>query len=125
MAEYDLTTQIASLLSEYTNEVTQDVKQICKDVSNEMTENIKKDSKIKFKGEGVYEKGWKTKIAYEDKDNIRITTYNSKEANLTHLLEFGHAKQNGGRVEGKPHIAPNEDIAKKELIERIEKAVAK
>lgn len=125
MAEFDLTAQIASLLTEYTDDVTQDVKQICKDVSKEMTENIKNDSKSKFKGTGDYAKGWKTKVAYEDKNNIRLTTYNATDYQLTHLLEYGHVKQNGGRVEGKPHIRPNEEIANKELLERIEKAVQK
>ena len=121
MASIDnLSTLIANELQQYSDEVAQEVKQICKDVSNEMTENIKNDSP---KDKGKYAKGWANKIAYEDKDNIRITTYNKTDNQLTHLIENGHAKINGGRVEGKVHIANNEEKAKKELVERIEKAV--
>jgi hypothetical protein len=120
---------IASVLTDelqkYSDEVADEVKQACRDVSKEMTDNIKADSQRLFKGTGKYAKGWKAKVSYEDKNNIRLTTYNSTEPQLTHLLEYGHAKVNGGRVEGKPHISPNEEKAKRELTERIEKKVQK
>ncbi len=116
----DLSTLIADELQKYTAEVAQDVKQSCRDVSKEMTDNIKRDSP---KDKGKYAKGWKSKVEYEDDNNIRLRTYNATDYQLSHLLEHGHAKQNGGRVEGKPHISPNEEKAKQELIERIEKVV--
>jgi len=122
MAELDLTAQLMTALSQYTAEVAIEVKQACKDVSKEMTDNIKRDSPKKT---GDYAKGWKQKVEFEDKNNIRITTYNATDYQLTHLLEFGWAKTNGGRVEGKPHIGPNEEKAKTELVKRIEKAVQK
>ena len=124
MAEYDLTAQLMDELSKYTAEVADEVKQACKDVSKEMTDNIKRDSPVRAGAHGgSYKKGWKAKVAFEDKNNIRITTYNATDYQLTHLLEFGHAKVNGGRVEGKPHIGPNEEKAKTELVRRIEEAV--
>jgi len=118
----DLSTLIADELAQYTAEVAEDVKQICKDVSKEMTDNIKRDSP---KQHGKYAKGWRSKIEYEDKDNIRIRTYNATDYQISHLLEYGHAKTGGGRVEGKPHIRPNEEKAKNGLLERIEKVVQK
>jgi len=118
----DLTAQLMAELSQYTAEVAVEVKQACKDVSKEMTADIKRDSPVKT---GDYKKGWKAKVEFEDKNNIRITTYNATDYQLTHLLEFGHAKVNGGRVEGKPHIRPNEEKAKTELVKRIEEAVQK
>ena len=116
----DLAASLMAELSQYTAEVAEEVKRACKDVSKELTDNIKRDSPVKT---GDYKKGWKAKVAFEDKNNIRITTYNATDYQLTHLLEFGHVKQNGGRVEGKPHIRPNEEKAKTELVKRIEKAV--
>lgn len=121
MAEVeDLTASLMAELSKYTADVAEEVKQDCRDVSKEMTDNIKRDSP---KNTGAYKKGWRAKVAFEDKNNIRITTYNATDYQLTHLLEFGHAKVNGGRVEGKPHIRPNEEKAKTELVRRIEEAV--
>jgi hypothetical protein len=117
----DLTATLMAELSKYTAEVVEEVKQDCRDVSAEMTDNIKRDSPKKT---GDYAKGWKAKVEFEDKNNIRITTYNATDYQLTHLLEFGWAKTNGGRVEGRPHIAPNEEKAKTELVKRIEKAVS-
>jgi hypothetical protein len=122
MAEYDLTAQLSSLLSQYSVEVAQEVKQICRDESAVMTESIKRDSP---KDKGDYRKGWKVKNEYEDDNNIRLRTYNATNYQLTHLLEFGHAKKNGGRVDGKPHISPNEEKAKRDLVQRIERAVQK
>jgi len=116
-----LTATLMAELSQYTDEVAIEVKQACKDVSKEMTDDIKRDSPKKT---GDYRKGWKQKVVFEDKDNIRITTYNATDYELTHLLELGFAKIGGGRVEGKPHIAPNEEKAKIELVRRIERAVS-
>lgn len=42
---------------------------------------------------------------------------------MAHLLEFGHAKRNGGRVNGKVHIAPAEELGIKQLQEQIERCL--
>ena len=125
MAEFDLTTELSTLLSQYSNEVAEDVKRVCRDVSTEMTDSIIRDSPKRPKLGSKYSKGWKVKVEYEDNNNIRLRTYNATNYQLTHLLEYGHAKRGGGRVEGKPHIAPNEDKAKRDLVERIERAIQK
>lgn len=78
---------------------------------------------------GDYAKGWTIKR----KDNgwgklpDRII-YNKTDWQLIHLLEFGHQKADGGRVEARPHVRPAADEAAEELVsatvEAIEKASA-
>ena len=43
---------------------------------------------------------------------------------LAHLLEHGHAKRGGGRVAGKPHIAPSEQSGEELLENLIRKALS-
>lgn len=68
---------------------------------------------------GDYKKSWAYKRDRSLKGNRRfdMVVYSKKpDYRLTHLLEKGHAKVNGGRVQGKPHIAP----AEKNAIARLE-----
>lgn len=108
-------------LSEYNQEVTDGVKQEVKSVANECKTEIQQNSP---KLTGSYRKGWREKTMYESADDIRISIYNKTDYQLTHLLENGHAKVNGGRVEGKPHIGPAEQNAEQKLLNRV-KVVAK
>lgn len=103
-------------LEAYSEEVTEaikkDVKKVAKDCAKEIKGSSPKDS-------GEYSKGWKTKVAYESHNDIRVVVYNAKKPGLAHLLEYGHAKVNGGRVDGKAHIRPAELNAEKQLLGRV------
>lgn len=77
----------------------------------------KKASELSPKDTGRYKKGWRIKSESGRLKHSRII-YN-EEYRLTHLLEKGHAKRNGGRVEAIPHIEPAEKYA----IQKIEKGL--
>ena len=66
------------------------------------------------------------KLAAEDlkKDAIQIVVH-SKRYQLTHLLEFGHAKRGGGRTRAFPHIAPAEQAGIEQLTRDIERDLQK
>ena len=57
---------------------------------------------------GAYAKSWTTKKTAENSHTLQMTVHSKNRYQLAHLLENGHAKRGGGRVEGKPHIAPAE-----------------
>ena len=62
-----------------------------------------------------YNKGWTKRTQRKKKAGIEAVVWNQKHYRLTHLLEKGHAKRNGGRVEGTPHISKAEEYAVREI----------
>lgn len=61
-----------------------------------------------FGGTGEYNSSWARKIT-KKRLYATVLIYNKEHGQLTHLLEFGHAKTNGGRTRAFPHIAPIND----------------
>lgn len=114
MGEIDLTKEIMSALREYTDDVVEKVEKSADEISKKGVKLLKEKSPKKT---GEYARGWgrvKTKGGYIIKN---------KKYQLTHLLEKGHAKVDGGRVPGIPHIAPVEEQIVEEFVKEIEKAV--
>ena len=69
-----------------------------------------------------YNKGWGIKASSRGKKTEAVV-HNKTKYRLTHLLEKGHAKVNGGRTQSFPHIAPVADKSEKWLVENIKKRV--
>ena len=78
------------------------VKKTATSVKKEISANAPKDT-------GAYGKSWTTKKVKENAHSLQMTVHSKSHYQLAHLLEKGHAKRNGGRVQGKPHIAPAEE----------------
>lgn len=111
---------IETELAKYSQEVADQIKKDVQEVAKECLEEIKQKSP---KRTGKYRRGWRAEVVYESNEDIRIVVHNKTSGQLTHLLELGHAKVNGGRVEGRPHIGPAEQRAKKSLLEKAKVAV--
>lgn len=72
-----------------------------------------------------YNSGWtKRKSTQKTRlKGIQATIWNEKHYQLTHLLEKGHAKVNGGRTRAFPHIAPVEEKCEDALVKNIRKNI--
>lgn len=112
----NMASEIASEIARYRDDVTDKTKRDVKEVARECRDDIRERSPRKT---GEYAKGWTDKVAFEDKDALRVTVYNSKKHQIAHLLEYGHVKAGGGRVAGRPHIAPAEQAAEEKLGKKV------
>jgi len=98
----DLAGEIVLAIQAYTEDVSEAIDQAARDTAKAMAKDLRETSP---KDTGEYAKGWTHRK--EAPGSYRV--YNKKKPQLTHLLEHGHAKAGGGRVEGMPHIKPAED----------------
>ena len=115
---------IAESLEEYAGLLQRDLDESVDAVSKETVAELRKDAKSKFGGTGEYAKSWASKKDVGSTTEYSRTLYvEDPHYRLTHLLEFGHAKVNGGRVEGRPHIAPAEQRAAQKLERRLLDAI--
>lgn len=103
-------------LEEFKEIEVEQMKEIIDDVAKETVKELKTTSP---KQKGKYKKGWKKKVTYENSVRKRTTICNSVYQ-LTHLLEKGHAKRNGGRVPAIPHIKPAEERAVANIERRLQ-----
>ena len=116
----DLADAIAEELKQYSQDVTDGLKKEVKQVAKECKQEIQRNSPVLT---GSYKKGWRDQVEYESREDVRVVVRNKTDYQLTHLLENGHAKVNGGRVAGKPHIGPAEQNAEKKLLAAVKVVV--
>lgn len=109
-------------------EALEEYKEVTDEVVKKAVDTVSKEAKkIAHTGSperyGDYKKGWAVKKTIDRSSQVNVTIHNRKKPGLTHLLEKGHAKRGGGRVEGITHIAPAEEYAVEELEAEIRKGL--
>lgn len=115
-----LADEVMKGLTEYADLATEDLKQAVQDAGNTVKNQIKNTAP---KDTGAYAKSWTVKKTNETADSLTVVVHSRNRYQLAHLLEFGHAKRNGGRVAARPHIAPAEEAGMKKLEADIKKAL--
>lgn len=120
-----LAVSISAMLEEYSADVVADMKSEAKEVAKATVKELKATSPVGAGSNGHYKDGWTSKVEAENSVSIGIRVYNKKKPGLTHLLEKGHAKRGGGRVEGIPHIAPAEKNAIAEYEKRLKERLSR
>lgn len=111
----NLANEIVRQVELYTREVEEEVEVSKVEVAKNAVDELRQKSP---KLTGDYRKGWRVK-----KVGNNVVIHNKTDYQLTHLLEKGHAKAGGGRVPAKVHIAPVEERAVNDYLERVERAV--
>jgi len=116
-----LAAEIAKGLAEYSQDVVERVNASSERIGKEAVKRLKQTSPKRY---GKYAKSWtmKTEKAI-GQPHIRIIHAKAPHYRLTHLLEYGHAKVGGGRVEGRPHIGPAEEEVIREFTAAMEEAI--
>lgn len=116
-----LAAQVGKVLSEYQDATFDVVKKAVDSSSKQAVNDLKTDSP---KRTGAYAKDWASKKDRQSKQwAYSKTVYNKRRYRLTHLLEKGHRKVNGGRVAARPHIERVEQEAIEELVREIKEGV--
>ena len=117
----DMASEVMKGLNEYAEladvSMKKAVRKTATAVKNEISANAPKKS-------GRYRKSWATRKTKENSHTLEMTVHSKDRYQIAHLLEHGHAKRNGGRVDAKPHIAPAEEHGAELLASLIEKELS-
>ncbi len=111
---------ISHELGEYASAAAKDVKAAVRKTAGDVRKDIGAGAPRRT---GKYAESWRTRTARETSQSLQMTVYSPKRYMLAHLLEHGHAKRGGGRVDGKEHIAPAEQRGVAELKKAIERSL--
>lgn len=111
---------ISEALEEYASLATEDMKKAVKRAGRKVRKEIKENAP---RDDGDYAESWRVKTVKENANVLSLTVHSRDRYWLAHLLEFGHAKRGGGRVQGQEHIGPAEEMAVRQLTKEIERSL--
>lgn len=116
----NMTAEIMKGLQEYSELADSEMKKAVRKTATSVKKEISANAPERT---GKYAKSWTSKKTRENSHTLEMTVHSKDRYQIAHLLENGHAKRGGGRVEGRPHIAPAEQNGEKLLQNLIKKAL--
>ncbi|MGN0605784.1 MAG: HK97 gp10 family phage protein [Oscillospiraceae bacterium] len=117
----NLADEIMKGLTEYADLTDESMKKAVRKTATSVKKEISAKAPEKT---GAYAKSWTAKKTKENSHSLEMTVHSKNRYQLAHLLEKGHAKRGGGRVSGRPHIAPAEENGVQMLEKLIEEALS-
>lgn len=115
-------TDIVGILDEYSKDVQEAIANAAITVANEGANELKNTSNTYKIRTGKYNKGWRVNTK-RGNGYIDCTIHNATDWQLTHLLENGHLKRNGGRTRAFVHIRPIEEKCITKYTQNVEKII--
>lgn len=122
-----LSLEIIKQLDIYRDATVEIVERAVKNTAKKTAKEICDRAEKEFVGTGEYAKSW----AYKRDKSLRgkwaysmVVYAKAPYYRLAHLLEKSHLKRDGGRTQGRPHIAPAEKLAEDILVNEIISGIA-
>lgn len=116
-----LSSEVMKELEKYADVTTEKVKKAVQNAGKTVRDEIKASAPSDT---GKYSKSWTVKTVRETSGSLELVVHSRNKYQLTHLLEFGHAKRGGGRVSARLHIANAEEKAIKTFEEEIKEVIS-
>lgn len=115
---------VTQTLDEYRNATLSDMEAAVDAAAKVGMETLKSNIDSAGIGQsGQYKRSWKLrKATLNNRWGYGKVLYSTRPY-LPHLLENGHAKVGGGRVAGRPHIAPAEQAAQNALLRELQSRI--
>ena len=134
-----LSTEIMKMLTEYKEDINEEVESLSKKYVNKACSELKSISPVskekvqlkkysngikEYQYPGSYASGWSTKQKEKSNNKYSRVAYNKSYYRLTHLLEFGHINRDGTtRSKKESHIRKTEDKYQEEFREELIKKI--
>lgn len=120
-----LSNAVARALNRYADDIADGTDKAARRAAVSCRKDIAERASALFKqhtGDRTYAKQWTYKQTGKARGRAEYVVY-CRKPGLTHLLENGHASVNGGRAEGRAHIAPAAEKAAAEFAAAVEEVI--